>query len=112
MKLIEIGKSRESIALQWIPSHCNICRNEKADRLAKAGSLMSQLDSLLPLSNIKRLIYSKLHTNRISQYGDAAAGKRWNILLNRSGRIPSSVPRSVEVVCFRLLTGHDYLQRH
>ncbi|GFV61868.1 hypothetical protein TNCV_4106731 [Trichonephila clavipes] len=35
MKLIEHGKSRESIALQWIPSHCNISGNEKADRLVK-----------------------------------------------------------------------------
>ncbi|GFX22678.1 hypothetical protein TNCV_2994131 [Trichonephila clavipes] len=53
MKLIEFGKSRESIALQWTPSHCNISGNEKIDRLAKAGSLMSQPDIPLPLSNIK-----------------------------------------------------------
>ncbi|GFX81570.1 hypothetical protein TNCV_4179111 [Trichonephila clavipes] len=40
--------------LEWVPSHCNISGNEKADKLAKAGSLMSQPDS--PLRNIKRLI--------------------------------------------------------
>ncbi|GFW60742.1 hypothetical protein TNCV_570881 [Trichonephila clavipes] len=28
------------------------------------------------------------------------------------GEIPSSLPRSVGVACFRLLTGHDYSQRH
>ncbi|GFY18586.1 hypothetical protein TNCV_2398111 [Trichonephila clavipes] len=97
MKLIELGKSSEGIALQWIPSHCNISGNEKADRLAKAGSFMSLPESRLPLHNIKRLIYSKLKVNRVSQYGDAATGKRWNILLNKSGRIPSSLPRSVGV---------------
>ncbi|GFS68042.1 hypothetical protein TNCV_1362631 [Trichonephila clavipes] len=67
---------------------------------------MFQRDSPLPLRNIKRIIYSKLQINRASLYGDAAAGKRWNILLNKSGRIPSSWPQSVGVVCFRLLTGH------
>ncbi|GFX15486.1 putative rna-directed dna polymerase from transposon bs [Trichonephila clavipes] len=53
MKLIKLGKSRESIALQWIPSHCNISGNEKADRLAEAESLLCQPDSPLPLCNIK-----------------------------------------------------------
>ncbi|GFW42452.1 hypothetical protein TNCV_240491 [Trichonephila clavipes] len=106
MKLIELGKSRESIALLWIPSYCNISGNEKAFRLAKAGSLMSQTDSLLPLRNIKRLIYNKMQTNSVSQFGDSAAGKKWNILLNKSGKLPSSL---VGVACFRLLTGYDYL---
>ncbi|GFU51850.1 putative rna-directed dna polymerase from transposon bs [Trichonephila clavipes] len=73
---------------------------------------MSQPDSPLSLRNIKRLIYSQLKINRVSQYGGAAAGKRWNVLRNKSGRIPSSLRRSVEVACFRLLAGYDYLQRH
>ncbi|GFX83380.1 putative gag-pol polyprotein [Trichonephila clavipes] len=90
------------------PSHFNISGNEKTDRLAKAESVMSQLKSPPP---IKKLICNKLQINRLSQYGDAAAGKRWNMLLNKSCRVPSSLPRSVGVVCFRLLTGHDYLQR-
>ncbi|GFU23927.1 hypothetical protein TNCV_3331811 [Trichonephila clavipes] len=55
MRLIELKK----YCPPEIPSHCNISGNEKADRLAKAGFLMSQPDSLLPLHNIKRLIYNK-----------------------------------------------------
>ncbi|GFV52004.1 hypothetical protein TNCV_1323571 [Trichonephila clavipes] len=39
--------------------------NEKADRLAKTGSPMSQSDSSLPLRNIKRLIYRKLQINSL-----------------------------------------------
>ncbi|GFV03091.1 hypothetical protein TNCV_471501 [Trichonephila clavipes] len=77
--------------------------NEKADRLAKAGSLMFQSDSPLPLRNIKIIIYSKLQINGDSLYGDATASKRGNILLNKSGRLPSSLPRCVGVACFRLL---------
>ncbi|GFY27350.1 hypothetical protein TNCV_2069701 [Trichonephila clavipes] len=61
------------------------------------------------MRNIKRIIYSKLQINRSSRYGDASAGKRWNILLNKSGIAPTSQARSVGVACFRLLTGYDYL---
>ncbi|GFU25021.1 hypothetical protein TNCV_4375971, partial [Trichonephila clavipes] len=59
MKLIELEKSKESIAFQ-IPSYCNISGNEKADKLAKAGSLMSQPESPFALRNIKGIIYSEL----------------------------------------------------
>ncbi|GFW42042.1 hypothetical protein TNCV_1905001 [Trichonephila clavipes] len=99
MMLIELGKSRESIALQWTPSHCNISGNEKADRLAKAGSLMSQSGSPLLLSNIKRLIYSKLQINRVSQYSDAAAGQT------------SCLTKVVEspVPCLNLLELHAFI---
>ncbi|GFX36138.1 hypothetical protein TNCV_4216601 [Trichonephila clavipes] len=68
---------------------------EKADRFSKAGSLVSQPNSPLPLRNIKRLIYSKLQINRASQYGVVAAGKKLNILLNKGSRILSSLPLSV-----------------
>ncbi|GFS66985.1 hypothetical protein TNCV_2527771 [Trichonephila clavipes] len=71
---------------------------------------MSQTDPPLPLCINKRHIYSKLQINRIFQYDDAAAGKRWNIMLNKIDIILSSLPRSVRVTCFRLLTGHDYFQ--
>ncbi|GFW61764.1 hypothetical protein TNCV_3706991 [Trichonephila clavipes] len=55
---------------------------------------------------------SPLKVNRAFQYGEAAMGKGWNVLLNKSSRVSSSLPRSVGAACFRLLTGHDYLQRH
>ncbi|GFW59188.1 hypothetical protein TNCV_2781191 [Trichonephila clavipes] len=33
-------------------------------------------------------------------------------LLNKSSRVLSSLPRSVGVACFHLLTGHDYLKKY
>ncbi|GFW12013.1 putative rna-directed dna polymerase from transposon bs [Trichonephila clavipes] len=99
MKLIELGKSKEGFALQWIRSHCNISGNKQADRPTKVGSLMSHPDSSLPLGNIKIIIYSKLQINIASLYDDATT-------------VPSSLLLSVGVACFRLLTGHDYLQKH
>ncbi|GFU25018.1 hypothetical protein TNCV_1733611 [Trichonephila clavipes] len=76
MKLIELEKSKESIAFQGIPSYCNISGNEKADKLAKAGSLMSQPESPLPLRNIKGIIYSELKISTASLYSDCSVGKR------------------------------------
>ncbi|GFT56423.1 RNase H domain-containing protein [Trichonephila clavipes] len=70
MMLIELGKSRESIVLQWIPNRCKIFENKKAYGLAKAGSFMTQPDSPFPLRNIKRLILNMMmqlqrHLHRI-----------------------------------------------
>ncbi|GFY33845.1 hypothetical protein TNCV_4595541 [Trichonephila clavipes] len=46
-----------------------------------------------------------------SSGAECDAGKRWSILLNKSGRIPSSLPRSVGAArAFVYL--HDYLLRH
>uniref|UniRef100_T1I828 Uncharacterized protein n=1 Tax=Rhodnius prolixus TaxID=13249 RepID=T1I828_RHOPR len=41
-----------------------------------------------------------------------AQGKQWEVLENIKGRLPTDLPRSTAVACFRLLTGHDYLQKH
>ncbi|XP_015915700.2 uncharacterized protein [Parasteatoda tepidariorum] len=38
--MAEIGEKYKTIALQWIPSHCGIPGNEKADVLAKKGCLV------------------------------------------------------------------------
>ncbi|XP_015911532.2 uncharacterized protein [Parasteatoda tepidariorum] len=40
--MTEIGEKRKTIALQWIPSHCGISGNEKADALAKKGCFINQ----------------------------------------------------------------------
>ena len=34
------------VTLQWIPGHCNISGNEKADKLAKIGATKSQKSPL------------------------------------------------------------------
>ncbi|GFV88679.1 transposable element Tc1 transposase [Trichonephila clavipes] len=65
---------KKAFCLQWIPRHSDISGN--ADRLAKAGSLMSRPDSPLSLRNIKRIIYSKWKMNRASLYSDAAVATR------------------------------------
>ena len=53
--LSDIGKHRR-VALQWVPSHCGIPGNEKADRLAKNGSLMQQPDCTVTFQQKKNMI--------------------------------------------------------
>lgn len=60
IKIHALKKSNSHVAFQWIRSHCAIFQKEKADRLAKSGSLVTQQNSSLPLRNIKRIIRSKI----------------------------------------------------
>ncbi|GFW57304.1 putative rna-directed dna polymerase from transposon bs [Trichonephila clavipes] len=64
----------------------------------------------MPLRNAKRLLRDKLRQKRISTLTDLAAGKPWSCLLDGQRRAQLSVLS--RVACFRIITGHDYLQAH
>ncbi|XP_041349305.1 uncharacterized protein LOC121368632 [Gigantopelta aegis] len=57
--LSQLSQTR-TIALQWIPSHCDISGNEEADRLSKAGSKRQQLRHPISYPEAKTLIQYKL----------------------------------------------------
>ncbi|GFV30127.1 uncharacterized protein LOC103524116 [Trichonephila clavipes] len=77
-----LGKIKGKIVFQWVPSHCGLWGNERADFLAKKGT-----------------------ASRV------ARNKPWSALCKKSHDIPSS-PRAAAVAKFRLLTGHDCLCAH
>ncbi|GFW78018.1 hypothetical protein TNCV_134881 [Trichonephila clavipes] len=67
----------------------------------------------MPLRNAKRLLRDKLQQKKISTLTDLAVGKSWSCLLNGQRRAQvSALPRVKGVACFRIITGHDYLQAH
>ena len=39
---LSLLKNKTSVTLQWIPSHCGVGGNDKADRLSKMGSRLEQ----------------------------------------------------------------------
>ncbi|GFS75221.1 uncharacterized protein LOC103524116 [Trichonephila clavipes] len=107
-----LGKIKGKIVFQWIPSHCGLWGNEKADFLAKKGTGI--------LQNFRRdltLHSAKLEIKRIFRESfrltasRVARDKHWSTLCKKSHGIPSS-PRAAAVAKFRLLTGHDCLCAH
>ncbi|GFV44540.1 uncharacterized protein LOC103524116 [Trichonephila clavipes] len=107
-----LGKIKGEIVFQWVPSHCGLCGNERADFLAKKGTGI--------LQNFRRdltLHSAKLEIKRIFRESfrltasRVARDKPWSTLCKKSHGIPSS-PRAAAVAKFRLLTGHDCLCAH
>ncbi|GFY31582.1 uncharacterized protein LOC103524116 [Trichonephila clavipes] len=107
-----LGKIKGKIVFQWVPSHCGLWGNERADFLAKKGTGI--------LQNFRRdltLHSAKLEIKRIFRESfrltasRVARDKPWSTLCKESHGIPSS-PRAAAVAKFRLLTGHDCLCAH
>ncbi|GFV23477.1 uncharacterized protein LOC103524116 [Trichonephila clavipes] len=107
-----LGKIKGKIVFQWVPSHCGLWGNERADFLAKKGTGI--------LQNFRRdltLHSAKLEIKRIFRESfrltasRVARDKPWSTLRKKSHGIPSS-PRAAAVAKFRLLTGHDCLCAH
>ena len=79
--------------LQWIPSHCGIEGNEKADDLAKLGAAQEQDDNAVSLAELNTITKALFRT---------PAQKDSLHLLTR--------PEQVTI--FRLRTGHNKMNKH
>ena len=90
--LYEVAKSRR-VALQWIPAHCGVPGNERADRLAKDGASGEQPNNSTTFTEKKNII--------------------------RTLRAPTTsrddyhlLSREQQSVLVRLRTGHNRLNSH
>lgn len=100
------------VVLQWVPSHCGVEGNERADYLAKKGTTVLQRPNQpLTFHSAKILIKLEFERRFDSNISILARGKAWECLLNSGTSIPD-LPRSSAVASFRLLTGHDCLNAH
>ena len=98
------------ILIQWIPAHCGIVGNEKADDLAKKRALIEQSMILLCSFNMIKLIVNLTLRKILGQNMIQSAGDRKWKILREDKSIISSYPRKRAVALFRGLTGHDCLQ--
>ena len=88
------------LCLQWIPSHCGIGGNERADTLSKTGSKTEQPDNPLTYSEAKTRIKATLNEN-------------WKqTFKNKQEDNIEHIERADQVVIFRLRTGHCQLLSH
>lgn len=79
--------------VQWIPSHCGIIGNEKADKLAKEGAKQDQEENAVSFTEMKTIIKS-LHNT--PQQQDSY----------------HQLSRPKQTIIFRLRTGHNRLNQH
>ena len=99
--LLQLGLSAQQIGLQWLPGHCNIWGNTRADQLAKEGSQLKQLDEGSSYAESKTLV-------------KAAMARKWK--RDHPDSDPSDpihgMTRSQQTIIFRLCTGHNRLRQH
>ncbi|XP_054712968.1 uncharacterized protein LOC129222479 [Uloborus diversus] len=106
-------RSGREVVFQWIPGHCGIYGNGRADILAKGAASLHPLSRPVPLRNGKRLLTSKIQHATVSALRNKADGKPWACLLDDEQHTRLSLlPRALGVASFRTITGHDYLQAH
>ena len=91
-----------TVVLQWIPAHCGIPGNEKADRLAKSGSKQLQPMANSTYQEAKTLLCNK----RKCQW------KRATEDYNPSTDPINRLARHEQITIFRLRTGHCGLRAH
>jgi hypothetical protein len=53
------------VMFQWIPPHCDLPGNDKADELAKAGASMKQLVIKIPLHTVKAYLAASVKARSI-----------------------------------------------
>ena len=99
--LHQLTTTVKRVCLQWVPGHCNLFGNEKADHLAKNGSTLEQLEEGCTYEE------SKTHIK-------AAIQKRWKESHpNYNARDPVRwLSRKQQTTIFRLRTGHNRLRHH
>ena len=78
--LVLLSKREIKIIFCWLPGHCNILGNEKADKAAKAAVDLSVISPQeIPLSDVKTYIKKKMREKIKSD---------WTVCLNKQGVDP------------------------
>ena len=103
-----------NLTLQWIPSHCGIPGNERADYLAKKGAAKTQQDKPVSQATVKQIIKSN---NKIEWYNKWAQNDKGRVMYHhipKPNKIDpiNSLERKDQVVIFRLRTNHIQLNAH
>ena len=99
--LVALGARVEKVVIQWIPAHCGIRGNEKADILAKDGAQKEQANNLVSYDEIKTIIKAQQGIKWRLQHPKHNSEDEYHLLGRRE-----------QVKIFRLRTGHNRLLHH
>ena len=102
------------LVLQWIPSHCNIPGNERADTLAKKGALQIQPEKPVSQTTAKQIIKSNSKTLWHNSWTQCDKGRVMFQYVPKPSRLDpiNSLKRKEQVVIFRLRINHIQLNAH
>ena len=105
---------RITLVLQWIPSHCNIPGNERADILAKRGASKEQPIKPVSQTTAKQIIKSKCKVEWQNTWTRSEKGRAmFKYIPKPNKKDPiNSLKRKDQVIIFRLRTTHVQLNAH
>jgi hypothetical protein len=72
------------VILQWVPSHCGLLGNEKADCLAKLGSYKKQPPNGISFHSAKAHIKTAVRSRDKNKWNTDSKDKDWQTLFKRN----------------------------
>ena len=105
----QLSQLQKKIVLQWIPSHCGITGNERADELAKRGTeIMQTAMRKTPYYTAATIIRNAINNEHHKSITNRTQSSTWK---DKLITVPDW-PRRESVAKFRMSTGHDCLAGH
>ena len=99
------------LTLQWIPGHCDLLGNEKADKLAKEGAKQDQPDTPASYKNIRRQLKNNSKEEWLKRWREGETGRA--VFKEMKEPNPkdgiNSLTRKHQSAIFQLRTGHSKL---
>ena len=99
------------LTLQWIPGHCDLLGNEKADKLAKEGAKQDQPDNPASYKNIRRQLKNNSKEEWLKRWREGETGRA--VFKEMKEPNPkdgiNSLTRKHQSAIFQLRTGHSKL---
>jgi hypothetical protein len=68
----------KNVTFQLVTTHCDMHGNEKAESLAKQGSLIQQFRKKPSFNLVKSHLSTAVQRNAKTEWVNASKGKRWN----------------------------------